>query len=520
MPLPETSDSTRWPPPADQAIHDTIRKWAAWYEGDREKLELVYGGNDHRPATHSRAGIAHAGGIVGVASRLFWGQPVMAGQQSTKLHVPAAADIAQTSAELLFSEPPAMTLDTNDTTAQDRIDELFGEKMWDRLLDAASLQAGLGGVFLRGGWDRERMPGRPLMSVIGPDYACPRFLWGDLVEVTFTWILPGDTATTVRYLEHHTVGAIEHGLFIGSGDKLGRRVPLDEHPETADLARLVNSDSVVPTELPMLTAIYVPNRTATAWRGDSVGSNLGQADIAVVERAGLLDALDEDYSSWQRDIRLGKARAITSRGYLQSNGPGRGSSFDMDQELFVEMDIPGKAGDQKPVELIQAEIRWEAMQATCKSTFERVVDGSGYSAQTFGLTGDVAITATESNARERKTNRTRGGKARDWTRAIPDLTALLLAIDQTHLGGKVAPIRPNVEFPPMVRDSIETTARTVSMLDGSASTAERVRLLHPTWKQEQVDKEVADIAAERAMLTPIDPFTPTVDGSTGAGATA
>lgn len=517
MPLPETSDSTRWPPPVDQDIHDVIRRWNAWYEGDRDKLEAVYDGGDVRRPTHSRSGIAHTGGIVGVAHRLFWGQPVYEGQQSTKLHVPAAADIAQTSAELLFSEPPALTLDTADTTAQGRIDELFGEQMWDRLLDAAALQSGLGGVFLRAGWDRDRVADRPLMSVIGPDYASPRFRWGKLTEVTFTWILPGETGQVVRYLEHHTVGAVEHGLYIGSGDKLGRRVPLDEHPETAALAALVNSDSVVPTEIPMLTVVYVPNRTASAWRGDAVGGNLGQADIAVVERSGLLDALDEAYSSWMRDVRLGKARAITSQGYLQSSGPGRGSWFDMDQELFVAMNIPGKAGDQKPVELIQAEVRWEAHQATCKAIFERVVDGAGYSAQTFGLTGDVAITATEVSARERKTNRTRSGKARDWSRAIPDLAELLLAIDQKHLGGKVAPIRPNVEFPPMVRDTIETTARTVSMLDGSMSTAERVRLLHPTWDQEQIDQEVADIADERSMLTPIDPFAPTPDGDPGDG---
>jgi hypothetical protein len=516
VPLPDSSNTTTWPPPADKTIHDVIHKWNAWYEGDREKLEKVYGGNNPGPATHSRAGIAHTGGLVGVATRLFWGQPVYQGQQSTKLHVPAAADIAQTSAELLFSEPPTLTVDKG---AQTRVDELFGQQMWDRLLDAASLQAGLGGVFLRGGWDRERAPGRPLMSVIGPDYAVPRFSWGDLVEVTFTWILPGEAGTTVRYLEHHSKGVVEHGLFIGSGDKLGRRVPLEEHPETAGVAKLVNADSQVITELPMLDVVYVPNRTATGWRGDSVGSNLGQADIAIVERAGLLDALDENYSSWQRDVRLGKARALVAEAHLQSNGPGRGSWFDTDQEIFVPMNrLPG-AGD-KPVELIQAEIRWEAHQATCKSTFERVVDGAGYSAQTFGLTGEVPLTATETNAKERKTNRTRSGKARDWSRAIPDLSELLLAIDQTHLGGKVAPVRPTVEFPPAMRDTIETVARTVSMLDGSASTVERVRLLHPTWTDVQVQTEVDLIASERSMLTPIDPYAPNPDGSTGDGTAA
>lgn len=510
MPLPTDTDNLTWPPPAHQAIHDTIRRWNAWYLGDRDLLAEVYGNPQSSASgvTHYRNGTPHRGGAVGTAYRLFWGRPVLAGtQQPTRLHVPAAADIAQTSAELLFSEPPTLTVDQ---AAQARVDELFGPRMWDLLLNAASVQAGLGGVFLRVGWDQRQVPDRPLLDVIGPDHAVPRFGRGRLTDVTFTWALAdAPHGKVIRHLEHHSLiggrGFIEHGLFEGSGEKLGRRIPLESHPDTEPLASLVNADSVIPTGLPMLDVIYVANRVATGWRSDPVGAYQGQADVAVVERSGLLDALDEVFSSWMRDIRLGKARAVTAQDYLTSAGPGRGALFDLDQELFVGINrMPASGGDPKPVELIQAEIRWEAHRNSYEATYDQVIDGCGYSAHTFGRGGDVAITATESNARDRKTGRTRGGKVRDWSVAIPDLCELMLAVDREHLGGEVGPVRPAVEFPPMTRDSLETLARTMPLLEGSMSTFERVSILHPSWDDKQKQAEVDLIGAEQAARTPTD----------------
>ena len=489
MPLP--ASGTEWPPRAHAKIHREIDAWAAWWTGDRDWLASVYGTTPS--ATHMHAGLPHRGGVVGGLARMFWGQPVPVGQESTKLHVPTAADIASTSAGLLFAEPPTLTLD--DESTQTRLVELFDETLWDQLMNAAELQAGLGGVFLRVGWDQDAAD-RPLVSVIGPDFAVPTFRWGQLAEVTFTWVLPSDDNRIPRHLERHAPGVVEHGLYLGDSTQLGRLVPLTEHPDTAALAGVVDASSAIDTKLDTLDVVYVSNRVARRWRGDQIGSNLGQPDIAGVEP--LLDALDEAWTAWMRDIRLGKARAVVPQAHLDTAGPGRAASFNLDRELFVGMNALPGAGEM-PLHVLQPAIRHAEHAATTTALLERVVDGAGYSAQTFGLSGEVAMTATESNARERKTNQTRAVKIRHWQRALPELSEIMLAVDQVVFGrpGKVD--RPTVTFPPVARDSIETLARTVSTLGDAASSETKVRLLHPTWDDDQVASEVAALGREYPM---------------------
>lgn len=510
MPLPLTG--AQWPPAAHTTIQKQLCTWDAWFTGDRDRLADVYGGTT--TASHYRGAVPYKGGLAGAVSRMFWGQPLAPGQERPKLHIPAAGDIASTSAGLLFDDPPSITVENpdRDKATQARLDELFDEHMWIKLVDAAEICAGLGGVFLRVAWEKDTHD-RPLVSVIGPDLATPKFRWDKLTEVTFTWTLDGGADDEqYRHLELHTVGKVEHGLYLGDKGNLGRRIPLTEHPDTSGLAELVDEASAVATGLDRLDVVYLPNETARRWRKDPVGSHLGQPDICGVEP--LLDALDEAWTSWMRDIRLGKARAVVPQAFLESNGPGQGASFDLDQELFTGVNALSQPGEM-PIQLIQAAIRHQEHAATCTALFERCIDGAGYSAQTFGLTGEVSMTATESNARERKTNRTRKLKTRHWAPGLADFAELLLEADVLVYSTEgVVPSRPTVEFPPLAQDPIETRARTVQMIDAAraASTAEKVRMLHPDWDTKQVDAEVALIKDEESTLTPVDPYNPTDPG--------
>ena len=517
MPLPE--QNTPWPPPGHGDIQTAYRVWDAWHTGDRDMLASVYGGMGGAllPAGYREFSSQHRGGIVGAVARFFWGEPrANDHQRSPKLHVPVAADIATTSANLLFGQPPTLTVE--DTGTQDRLNELFDDDTWAQLLVAAELRSGLGGVYLRVGWD-EAVADRPLLSVIGPDAAYPSFAWRTLAEVLFCWTLRVDSNTYLRHLELHLRGRVEHALYLGDGGNLGRQVPLTEHPSTAELP--VDAEGGIATGLDdRLDVIYMPNKPNRAWRNDPVGTNLGRPDISGVEP--LLDALDEAWTSWMRDVRLAKARAVTGQAWLDNLGPGKGAMFDLDQELFVGLNVPPGTG-VKPVELIQAAIRHEAHAATCSALLERVIDGAGYSAQTFGLTGEVAMTATESDARERKTGQTRAAATRVVRPRLAELAETMLIIDKANLGGKATPARPAVEFPPTFRPNPEALARTAQLWDaaGAASVAERVRLIHPDWTGDQVDAEVVLIVGEQpasladpmAVFDQLDPATE--QGTTG-----
>ena len=98
-----------WPPPADARIRLCQAEWLAWYGGDPDELARFYStqrGPRVRPSQVS-------GGIFGAIGRVFWGRPVLA-SGAIKLHIPAASDVSRLSANMLFADPPALTLPTDD----------------------------------------------------------------------------------------------------------------------------------------------------------------------------------------------------------------------------------------------------------------------------------------------------------------------------------------------------------------------------------------------------------------------
>lgn len=496
MPLP--APNSPWPPPRWDHIYASYRTWDAWYSGDVDRLAAVYGaqggyGPDlkgyNKPSQFSD-------GMVGRLSRWFWGTPQRQ-VRSSKLHIPAAADIAATSADLLLSEPPTLTVD--DESTQQRLDELFDESTVAALVEGVEVAAALGGVFLRVGWDRDAVD-RPILSVVHPDAALPTFRWGQLAEVTFHRELARSEGKVWRHMEHHVPGGVQHALYVGEADSLGRPIPLTEHPETAPLAEAVSDDAItIETGLDGLDVEYLPNITPNReWRADPIGSHLGRSDFAGIEP--ILDALDEAYTSWMRDVRLAKGRLIVPQHYLETEGRGSGATMDLDREVFTPVNKPPDGSGSSEITVSQFAIRHEEHSATCSELWEKAVRGAGYSAQTFGLTSEVAMTATESNAREKKTHLTRGKKVRLCRMALSKIAETMLALDRTQFGSSVQPRRPDVQFAPITSEQPSERADTARILTEAeaVSTETKVRMVHPDWDDERVQAEVAGIMSERA----------------------
>lgn len=495
MPLPEPN--TPWPPPAWQDVFTSYRQWDAWYSGDPQRLAEVYGagGADLSPRPSQ-----FSGGLVGKLSRFFWGTPQRQ-VRSTKLHVPAAADIASTSADLLFSEPPALNIaePDRDTVTQERLDELFNEETTVALIEAAEVASALSGVFLRATWDRA-ITDRPMPTVVHPDAAIPTFRWGRLVEVTFYRVVREDDGKLWRHCEHHAPGVVQHGLYMGDRENLGRPVPLADDPATEPLATEVsNNDGVsIPTGLDGLDTVYVPNaKPNRRWRNHGHAAHLGRSDLDGVEH--MMDALDETYTSWMRDIRIGKGRVIVPDSYLETGGRGQGATFDMDRDVYSGLNMLGSK-DNPTLTVSQFAIRVDEHAKTANEWWQKIVDGAGYSAQTFGLAGEVEMTATEFEARNRKTNRTRAGKIRLWRMGLSRMAEILLTLDQVQFGTPVTPQPVNVDFAPAITESRDERAQTAKLLNDAeaASTETKVRLVHPDWDDEQVRNEVDAIESSTA----------------------
>ncbi|MCP3799755.1 phage portal protein [Allokutzneria sp. A3M-2-11 16] len=496
-----------WPPAPFNRAAQRMREWDAWYVGKPEQLAAFYANG---PVVHTRPS-QYRGGLVGAVSRFFWGRPTSPrGQQRTRLHVPLASDIATASADLLFAEPPRITVENS--SAQTRLDQIVNTPaVHSALLEAAEVAAALGGVYLRVVWDAD-VTRHAMLDTVDADAAVPEWRWKQLAAVTF-WhtVEHSDGASVLRHLERHEPGRIVHSLYQGTDDELGRPIPLTEHPSTAWAAELVDAEGAIETGTRRLTAGYVPNiRPSREWRSVTALKPLGRSDFDGVEP--LLDALDETYSSWMRDVRLAKARLLVPAGYLQPLGPGQGAVFDDDQEVFTELNmLTGRGDGSPPITPSQFAIRVREHRETVEQITLDVLRAAGYSPSTFGeVNGATGVTATEVTDRREMSETTRDKKSRYWQATLGPLTGALLDVDRHVFGGTMLGLdeTPVVDFGDQAQPDPAELARTAQTLLAAeaASTDVRVRMVHPEWDDDQVDAEVARILAETGRAVP-DPAT-------------
>ena len=512
--LPAGGDMA-WPPLLFSPVAESQLRWSAWWSGDSAELERAYslanGANSPTArawsSTTGEAGSGHRRlNPLGILRRWFNGVPPSEGERRTNYHVPIAGDITGTSAALLFGQPPSLKCPSGSagTGTQEYLSGLIDDGTHAKLMEAAEYAAALGGVYLRVVWDTD-IAGKPWIDKVPADCAVPEFRYGKLTGVTFWSVIRDEGKEVVRHLEKHLPGqgAILHGVYKGSQNQLGIPMSLADFEETRPFAAALTQGNAItfpgaPDDAS--TVVYVPNMLPNRiWRGvGPQGEALGRSDFSGIEN--MMDGLDETLSSWMRDIRLGKARLIVPPSQLQSMGRGQGAYLDLEREVTVSVSslVTGEAPVRDQILPQQFDIRWQAHQQTFNTLVETIVNKAGYSGQTLGLQGDIAQTATEVVARERKSLTTRGRKINYWRPALADIIYGLMAIDATVFGSGVEPVRPDVEWPDAVLPDQLELAQTVAAMRGAeaASVETGVAMLHPDWPTEKVAEEVARIYAE------------------------
>lgn len=532
MPLP-SDPKTPWPLPGWGRIYSVLAEHSAWYSGDSNALMEFYGKATQQTTTREQWW------------KRFWRRAGTSDDPTKRyLHLPIAGDIASTAADLLFSEAPAFTIPEAEGTTErdeegnekvipgssdaiaafDRLEELIEENgIQNTLLEGADLASGLGGVFLRPTWDSEVVE-RPVLSLVHQDQAFPEFSFGVLTAVTFYEEIAVDGQKVYRHLERHEKGVILHGLYEGTTDTLGKKIDLKARPETSVLA---GSDSGaggaaadqgnIQIDYPGgLLVRYVPNVLPNRRMR---GSYLGRADFDGCE--GLMDALDETWTSWMRDIRLGVARILVANEFLErgvgagvGGGPtkraGQGAFFNTDQEVFTPLDMdPSSREGAGGIEPIQFEIRTEAHLSTCRELVAEIVSKAGYSANSFRATDEATAESGKAiKLRERKSFRTTGRKERYWRTPVEDSLQALLWID-AEMFGRDTPVefRPRMTFGDAAGIDVAELAQTATALAAAeaASIETRVRLVNPEMGDDEVMAEVAKIKEESSMNAPLLP---------------
>lgn len=495
MPLPRTD--APWPPPELAPARDLITVHDAWWSGDPDELRNHY---DRHASGFINRPSQHAGGIIGGLSRMFWGRPRAHNDPDAKLHVPLAGDLCQAWADLLFSEPVAITSTNGPTT--DRLADILGDGMHARLLEAAETVAALGGGYLRPAHD-VTIADEPWVDVVAPDAGQPEWSGGRLAAVNFWRIVrtEQDGNVVYRHVERHEPGWIVHRLYQGGPDRIGREVPLQDDPSTVVFAAGVNSDGAIDTDHTRLDVVYIPRiRPNRAWRKLPALAPMGRSllDGAVP----LLDALDETYSSWMRDIRLAKGRLFAADSVLDTRGPGQGATFDGDREVFAK--IPGAMGKDESLTIVQFAIRVDEHRDTARELVNTIMRRAGLNGSTLGEPTEGGMrTATEVVSQERRSMTTRERSVRYWKPELGNLAAALLATDRRVYSSRVDPDADlSVLFADSVSEDPRQLAETAELLfrADSASVETRVRYLHKDWTDDQVRAEVQAILDQRGPV--------------------
>ncbi len=464
--------NSEWPPTrAAREWLSRVSLWAAWYSGDPEQIRNAYRGE------------------AGKTQALpFWRYADRRGDELRAVHMPIAGDIAQTSATLLFGEAPKINLD--DGTLLKDIAE--GNNLEAYVLEAAEMAAGLGGVFLKVD-AAPTIAQVPLLSVISPTNAYPVFLRGRLHAVTL-WrtVKEDDSKRWVLFEERRRGGKgllVSYALFtMHQGCKVGEKQELNAIEETKSLGL---ADGEFPID--GLGVVYVANMLPNRLRP---GAPEGLADWSGC--LTLMDSLDEAWSSWMRDIRLGKLRLMIEEEFLGEKGDGDR----IDDPVMVQLKMGDKMlGNDRvdPIKAIEFKLRVEEHAKTCAELVSQIVDRAGYNPQTFGLQIEgTAQSGTALRIRERKSFMTRSKKERYWRQALRELLrqAQLFAPAAGASGTPAKDITVELADS-IVPDTLEQSETLRNLRQAEAISSEMaVRMQHPEWEEEDVQAEVKRIKDE------------------------
>ena len=457
---------------------------------------------DHREKYYRYSDAVYAGEKAQLQAtgepRSFWRR-----KGKCRIHVPIAADICSTASDLLFGEEPTIeVVDARENVvraAQDRMEEIRRMNGFHATLcEAAESGAALGDCYLKCVWDADNATGPGIMLVQG-DSGWPEYALGQLCAIHIFSVVDteGGGRDVWRTHEVYEPGRITTELFRGSAETLGERQELG--------ILLPDIEPVV--ELPgrEMLAVHIPNmRPNRRFRG----TMLGRSDIEGLR--GLMDALDEAYSSWIRDIRLGKARQLIPAEYLRrtpeeifgENPRGVPTfEFDEDVETLAAIDAdPEKVGGGA-ITSVQFDIRAEEHHKTCQNLIVQIVQAAGYAPQTFGIDiQGMAQSGTALHIREKRSFSTTAKKQAYWKDALERLLTAVCHLDARLWpgAGSGADTHVHVRFADVLGTDLSEMSQAMQLLwQAQAVSAEtRVQMLHPDWTAKQRAAEAARIREE------------------------
>jgi hypothetical protein len=163
----------------------------------------------------------------------------------------------------------------------------------------------------------------------------------------------------------------------------------------------------------------------------------------------------------------------------------------------------GKGSVDSFIKEFQPNIRYKEHMETLVHLLARTYQACGFSPQSFGDAGEVAVTATEITARAGLTTLTRQSSVMYCRPELRNLLAALLDVDKFVFGGPGrGDALPDVEWPDTDKLDPKVIADTILALVNAEAISlfERIAMQHNDWDDEQINAEVDRIREDYSML--------------------
>jgi hypothetical protein len=397
--------------------------------------------------------------------------------------VPLARDIARFSSQLLFSDPPKLTIDGDVETQAVDAWAAFN-RLPEFLADAGDNVAAQGSGALRIIRD-DHVSGQFPLIVFEPSdrviwaVAHGRYTTGGVVVVERDG---EESGVRWRMLEYHGTGIVKRALFKGGLTRLGSRVELGAGPpEFRELKDEVQTGVDRPTLIPWSN---VPG---------------GHSDISGLD--GILDAINDAETIGRKKLKASKPLVFVHRKLADSAG-----NADLDGVVWTGADILSPVEESKELAtIVQGRMEAEDFRVYADHLRELAVSMAGYSLASWGFgDGGRADSGRALKLRQMRTILTTSGKIRMAREAISEAVGVALAM---LLGrSAVEPLKPEIQFGSgFPVDRTEQAEELAKLRDaGLISSRQALRELHPDWDEDRVETEIAEISSDGPQRNPLE----------------
>lgn len=420
---------------------------------------------------------------------------------------PLASRIAEGYGDFLFGEDVEI-----EPAALDGVEAANDHAFLESIVDENHLEAELwtaetrciseGEVWWHVYVDRE-VADVPLVEWVSRTSVTPLYRGNRLLAAAFVTCVAETDDTYYRLAEIHGDGIVVNALYIGTVDKLGRRVELTALPLT---------ESLLPewqTGLPILAGV-VKN-------GFNIRGNLGFSEYDRIE--SLLLELNEARTIGSENARLtAKKRLFANSSILATDSSG-GNAFPVGEDIILTDTGGGPIGggsDKPPVTAVEYSFDAAPLIAHTQEVERTILSRVGLVPQFIGT--DVQGSSDSGTAlrlRFLPTVNAARAKSREWESKLPLIMMLAMLVDQMPLemGGfgreyLTAGLRPSVKLgsvlPTDDAEQVRNTSLAVSSEIMSRETA--IAEQHPEWDKaavlEEIDRIQTDLSGAPVVLPP------------------